>query len=143
MRRRSGEPHRRNRSPTPGRNCGSRPDTRKRRQRARLLVAGIILVTIASLFTLVSFHVLAAQSAFSLDRLGKERTNEQLRYERLREQVAWLQAPETVIDEATKLGMQQGQAPGFLSAPLAAPHTAPPAGVPKQDPAKKHLDESP
>ena len=106
-------------------------------------MSGIALVTVASLFTLVSFHVLAAQSAFSLDKLAKERTNEQLRYERLRDRVARLSAPATVIDEARKLGMETGPGPQFVQAPPAAPHAAPPAGVPNVDPAKKHLDESP
>ena len=56
---------------------------------------GAALVTVASLFTLVAFHVFAAQSAFTLERLSKERTNEQLRYERLRDQVARLSSAQT------------------------------------------------
>jgi hypothetical protein len=119
------------------------PDLRKRRRRARRMMSTIVLVTVASLFTLVGFHVLAAQSAFSLDKLAKERNNEQLRYERLRDRVARLSAPATVIDEATKLGMQRGDGITYVQADAAAPHTAPPTGVPKVDPAKKHLDESP
>jgi cell division protein FtsL len=103
----------------------------------------IVLVTVASLFMLVAFHVFAAQSAFTLDKLAKERTNEQLRYERLRDSVARLSAPATVIEEASKLGMQQSEDVQYVSAPPAAPRAAPPGGVPKVDPAKKHLDQSP
>jgi hypothetical protein len=60
------------------------------------------------LFTLVAFHVFAAQSAFTLERLSKERTNEQLRYERLREMVADRSSAQTVSAAASKLGMVQG-----------------------------------
>src|ERR1700692_2748340 len=63
------------------------PEVARRRLRARLLMWASALVTVASLFTLVAFHVFAAQSAFTLERLAKDRANEQLRYERLREQV--------------------------------------------------------
>src|SRR6266576_3894440 len=51
------------------------PEVARRRLRARLLMWAAALVTVASLFTLVSFHVFAAQSAFTLERLSKERTN--------------------------------------------------------------------
>src|SRR5262249_2125908 len=64
------------------------PDRARRRLRARLMMWGAALFTVASLFTLVAFHVFEAQSAFTLERLSKERTNEQLRYQRLRLYVA-------------------------------------------------------
>jgi hypothetical protein len=67
------------------------------------------LVTVASMFMLVAFHVLAAQSAFTLDRLAKERTNEQLRYERLRNQVATESSAESVRSNARRLGMVPGE----------------------------------
>ena len=79
---------------SPNRGDGARvrltvaPEVARRRLRARLIMWGAALVTVASMFTLVAFHVFAAQSAFTLERLSKERANEQLRYERLREQVA-------------------------------------------------------
>src|SRR5438105_2406375 len=81
------------------------PDVRRRRLRARLLMAGIALVTVAALFTLVGFRVVGAQAAFTLDRLTKERTNEQLRYERLREDVARRSSPAAIIAAARRLGM--------------------------------------
>jgi hypothetical protein len=88
------------------------------------------LVTVASLFTLVAFHVFAAQSAFTLERLSKDRANEQLRYERLREQVASLSSAETVIAAATKLGMVQGGTVVTLSLPSARLAASPPERPP-------------
>ena len=97
------------------------PDVARRRLRARLLMWLAALVTVASLFTLVSFHVFAAQSAFTLERLSKERTNEQLRYERLRLQVAERSSAETVIGAAKKLGMVNGRSPVNLQVSSSLP----------------------
>lgn len=105
------------------------PEVARRRLRARLIMWGAALVTVASLFTLVAFHVFAAQSAFTLERLSKERTNEQLRYERLRLQVAMLSSPSVVIAESTKLGMVQGSTGiGLTVAPTASGAGASAAG---------------
>ena len=120
-------PHATPRPGSPNRGDGARaqltiaPDVARRRLRARLLMWGAALVTVASLFTLVSFHVFAAQAAFSLERLSKERTNEQLRYERLREQVASLSSAHTVIEAAGKLGMVQGGNVVNLAVPAVRP----------------------
>ena len=101
------------------------PEVARRRLRARLLMWGAALVTVASLFTLVAFHVFEAQSAFTLERLSKERTNEQLRYARLRDQVARLSSASAVIEAANKLGMVQG--PGVVTLSVPAAHA--PAGT--------------
>jgi len=98
-------------------------------------VWGAALVTVASLFTLVAFHVFAAQSAFTLERLSNERRNEQLRYERLREQVAGLSSAQTVIAAAARLGMVQGGTVVTLSVPSARPATASPDARPATSPA--------
>jgi hypothetical protein len=87
------------------------PDVARRRLKARLLVWGVALVTVASMFMLVSFHVFAAQSAFTLERLSKERTNEQLRYQRLRNMVADRSSAPTVIKAAKAMGMVNGPTP--------------------------------
>jgi hypothetical protein len=81
---------------------------------------GVALFTVASLFTLVAFHVFEAQSAFTLERLSKERMNEQLRYQRLRQQVASLSSASVVIAESNKLGMVPGGSPITLTVPPAA-----------------------
>ncbi len=93
------------------------PEVARRRLRARLLMWAVALVTVASLFTLVAFHVFAAQSAFTLEKLSKEQTNEQLRYERLRNQVATLSSADAVIAASNKLGMVQGPSPVVLTVP--------------------------
>jgi hypothetical protein len=120
----------------------------RRRLRARLLVWGIGCVTVLSLFTLVAFHVFAAQSAFTLDKLDTQRRNEQLRYERLREQVARLSSAGTVIEEARKLGMEPGQQVVTLPSPGVAPGGTPadpltPLSTGNFLKTKQHLDPSP
>jgi hypothetical protein len=82
-------------------------------------VWGVALVTVASMFMLVSFHVFAAQSAFTLERLSKERTNEQLRYQRLRNMVADRSSAPTVIKAAKGLGMVNGPTPINIAVPSA------------------------
>ena len=126
-------PHATPRPGPPSRGDGARvltvaPEIARRRLRARLLVWGAALVTVASLFTLVAFHVFAAQSAFSLERLAKERTNEQLRYERLREQVAELSSAQTVSAAAARLGMVPGGTVRTLSVAGGAPAGPTPSG---------------
>jgi hypothetical protein len=95
------------------------PDVARRRLKARLLVWGVALVTVASMFMLVSFHVFAAQSAFTLERLSKERTNEQLRYQRLRNMVADRSSAPTVIKAAKALGMVNGPTQVNIAVPSA------------------------
>jgi hypothetical protein len=118
-------PHATPRPGSPNRGDGARaqlkvaPEIARRRLRARLLMWGAALVTVASLFTLVAFHVFEAQSAFTLERLSKDRTNEQLRYARLREQVARLSSASAVIAASDKLGMVQGPGVVSLSVPNA------------------------
>lgn len=136
--------------PRPDRRAGTlrvAPARARRRRRVRLAVLGTSLITALSLFALVAFHSLAVQSAFTLDRLAKERTNEQLRYERLREQVASLSAPPAVVAAATDLGMVRAPTIGWVQAPAAAPT---PVADPAQETlattwldAKRHLDEQP
>jgi len=107
-------PHATPRPGTPNRGDGARapltvaPEVARRRLRARLVMWAVGLVTVGSLFLLVAFHVFAAQSAFTLERLSNEQANEQLRYERLRNEVATLSSADTVIQAADKLGMVQG-----------------------------------
>jgi hypothetical protein len=106
------------------------PDVARRRLRARLMVWTAVLVTVASLFTLVAFHVFAAQSASTLERLSKDRANEQLRYERLREFVSSASSAQTVIAASRHLGMVPGpsaiplQAAGPITTGTVAPNSA-------------------
>jgi hypothetical protein len=81
------------------------------------------VVVVGSMFTLVGFRVAAAQSSFTLDKLAKERTQEQQRYERLRDAVARASSPAAVIAAATKLGMVPATGDVWLQAPGAAATT--------------------
>ncbi len=124
------------------------PDAGRRRLRARLLMCGIAVLTVVSVFTLVGFRVVAAQSSFTLDRLSKERTNEQLRYERLREEVASRSSPGAIIAAASQRGMVFADRKEFITAPDAAGDTTPTATPPplaatSYSQAKKALDQNP
>jgi len=79
------------------------------------------VVAVASLFALVAFHVFAVQSTFTLDRIAKARTNEELRNERLRAQVATLSSPGSIISRAEQLGMTNTGGFEYVQAPKAAP----------------------
>ncbi len=112
-------------------------------------MVGIALVTVAALFTLVGFRVVAAQSAFTLDRLTKQRTNEQLRYERLREDVARRSSPAAIMSAARGLGMIDAPRQEFLWAPKAASRGMTPTATPQPlaptsyERTKQALDQNP
>jgi len=76
-----------------------------RRRRAQLVVLGVGVISAASMFMLVTFHVFAAQSAFALDKLNTQLANEQRQYGILRDRVATLSSPDAVANRATHLGM--------------------------------------
>jgi hypothetical protein len=126
-------PHATPRPEVPNRGDGARvrltvaPEVARRRLRARLVMWAVGLITVAALFMLVAFHVFAAQSAFTLERLSKEQANEQLRYERLRNQVASESSADTVIRAADKLGMVQG--PTVIDLPVSSAQGATETGV--------------
>jgi hypothetical protein len=86
------------------------PEVARRRRRRQLAVFAAGLVTVASLLMVVTFQVFAAQSAFKLDRLAKEQSNEELRNERLRAEVAQESSPGSIIARA--------QARGYVPAPV-------------------------
>jgi hypothetical protein len=100
------------------------PEVARRRRLTRLAMFGFGAVTVASLFALVAFHVFAVQSTFTLDRIANERTNEELRNERLRAQVATLSSPASIITRAEQLGMTNNGGFEYVQAPKAAPKRA-------------------
>jgi cell division protein FtsL len=77
----------------------------RRRRRARFAVFGVAVISAASMFILVAFHVFAVQSAFQLDKLDNQLTQEQRQYALLRSEVDTASAPATVAMKATQLGM--------------------------------------
>lgn len=119
------------------------PNVVRHRLRARLAMWAAAAVTVLALFTLVQFHVLAAQSAFTLERLEKERTNEQFRYQRLREQVARSSSAEQVRAAAAKLGMISSSNVVQLEVPNVAPTTPVSDTIPDPLSAKDYQDTKP
>jgi hypothetical protein len=100
------------------------PDSREllwRRRRARLIVVLGVVVTAASMFLLVAFHVFAVQSAFELDALQRQLTAEQRRYGMLRDEVATRSAPEAIARGAEALGMVRPEQVFVLRPPAAKP----------------------
>jgi hypothetical protein len=98
------------------------PDLVRRRRRARLAFWATVLVTVASLFALVSFHVMAVQQAFELDALTARQAEEARRYEQLRAEVARLSSPPAVVEAAEAMGMIFAAEPATqVDAPIEPP----------------------
>ena len=112
------------------------PEVARRRRLTRLAMFAFGVVSVATLFALVAFHVFAVQSTFTLDRIAKERTNEELRNERLRAQVATLSSPASIIARAEQLGMTNTGGVQYIQAPKAAPKRG------TSDPAQQALAQS-
>src|SRR5262245_55425211 len=106
---------------TPGRHLRVAPERARVQRRARLAMWGIVVGSILAMFLLLAFHVVAVQHAFEMNRLASQRAQEERRYERLREQVATLSAPDAIVAAATHLGMVPAQHVQFIQAPPAAP----------------------
>ena len=94
-----------------------RERARRRANGRRLLVsAGIGLLGIFCL-GLVTLHVLIAENQFTLDRLTQTAASEQASYEKLRLQVAQLEAPARIVsDSEGRLGYVQPGSVTYLPA---------------------------
>jgi cell division protein FtsL len=90
---------------------------RRRAGRRRLLVMlGIASVAVVCL-ALVALHVLIAENQFRLDNLQQQAAAEQASYEKLRLQVAQLEAPARIVSQAEgRLGMVQPASVTYLPA---------------------------
>ena len=97
--------------------------------RRRLWIIPVVVVVVVA-FGLAGFGAELAQSAVRLDRLERARENEQLRYQRLREDVARLASPAAVTDAARRLGMEPASRSEFISVPRAAPRAVPADAAP-------------
>ena len=100
-----------------------------RRRRAQLIVLGVAAISAASMFLLVTFHVFAAQAAFSLDKLDTQLSRQQREYALLRDQVATLSSPDAVASGARRLGLVRAPQVTQLH-PLAAPSFASTSSLP-------------
>jgi len=99
-------------------------EARRRTNRRHVVVsaafAGIAMVFLA----LVTLHVLIAENQFRLDQLQQQASAQQERYEKLRLEVAELEAPARIVSAAEgPLGMRQPGSVTYLPAP---PTTATP-----------------
>ena len=87
-----------------------------RARRRRLVAASLALVVAASLLALVASHAALAQGQFRLEKLQRQAAEEQAHYERLRLQVAQLEAPSRVVAAAQqRLGMVPPPGVTYLS----------------------------
>jgi cell division protein FtsL len=90
---------------------------RRRAGRRRLLVVLGISGAAAVCLALVGLHVLIAENQFRLDNLQSQAATEQAQYEKLRLQVAQLEAPARIVSEAEgRLGMVQPATVTYLPA---------------------------
>jgi cell division protein FtsL len=78
-------------------------------------------VFLFAVFGVVVAHVLLTQRQFRLDGLEQKAATEEARYERLRLQVAELEAPDRVIAAAQQLGMVPPATVTYVSSTRATP----------------------
>ncbi|MDQ1502076.1 MAG: hypothetical protein QOI86_5416 [Actinomycetota bacterium] len=104
----------------------------------RLALVASAVLTVGTIFGAAIFHVLLIQSEFRLDRINKEASKEEARYEKLRLDVAQLSAPERIVATAQqRLGMVVPPQVAYLMAPAPQDSGAPGAGP--DDPAAPSL----
>ena len=116
---------------------GPRPGPAPDRPLRLALVASAIL-TVGTIFGAAIFHVLLIQSEFRLDRINKEASKEEARYETLRLDVAHLSAPERIVATAQqRLGMVVPPQVAYLMAPV--PQGSADRGATPDDPAAPSL----
>jgi cell division protein FtsL len=84
----------------------------------RFALLSTAILTVGTIFGAAIFHVLLVQSEFQLDNLKKEAAKEEVRYEKLRLEVAQLSAPERIVATAQqRLGMVVPPQVAYLMAP--------------------------
>ena len=116
---------------------GPRPGPAPDRPLRLALLASAVL-TVGTIFGAAIFHVLLIQSEFRLDRINKEATKEEARYEKLRLDVAQLSAPDRIVATAQqRLGMVVPPQVAYLMAP--APREAGDPSAEHDDPAAPSL----
>ncbi len=92
-----------------------------RRKRVRFLGAVAGLIVVGSLFGLAAFHAVLVQGQVRVDTLTSKVAEQQARYQQLRRQVAELESPRRVVDEAVgRLGMVEPDRVEYLTPPQGA-----------------------
>jgi cell division protein FtsL len=112
-----------------------------RRRRARRFGAALSVILFIGVFGVVAAHVVLTQRQFRLERLEREATAEEARYERLRLDVAELESPERVVAAAQQLGMVPPATITYLASSRSTPATGHKAETPGDEWAtvKSHL----
>ena len=104
----------------------------------RLALLATAVLTVGTIFGAAVFHVLLVQSEFRLDQLNKEAAKKEVRYEKLRLDVARLSAPERIVAAAQqRLGMVVPPQVAYLMAP--APQDSGSGAGSRDDPAAPSL----
>jgi cell division protein FtsL len=99
-------------------------EARRKTNRRHLIVSVALAGTAVVFLALVALHVLIAENQFRLDNLQQQASVQQERYEKLRLEVAQLEAPARIVSVAEgKLGMRQ---PGSVTYLPATPTSAAP-----------------
>ncbi|MBV8952127.1 MAG: cell division protein FtsL [Actinobacteria bacterium] len=117
---------------------------RERQLRVGIWVFG--LVSVVSVFVVVAFHVMVAQSQLQLDRLNRQVTAQQQQYERLELQAAQLSSPDRIATRAEQLGMQPGGPSTFITVPesgASRPAQGPTSSTADYQKVKQHLGTRP
>ncbi|MDA2814974.1 hypothetical protein O4J56_30295 [Nocardiopsis sp. RSe5-2] len=76
-----------------------------------LLVLGLLA---GALISLLALRTVLVEDSFTIARLQAENSELINRQESLQEEVVHLESPERIAREAEGMGMEQGEAPGFL-----------------------------
>jgi cell division protein FtsL len=85
-----------------------------------------VSVVAIGLFVIVGSYAYLAQQQFTVDRLQRQRTVEQKRYEQLRLEVAELSAPERIVRSAQQLGMVTPQQVTYIQVTASLPAASDP-----------------
>jgi hypothetical protein len=127
------------------------PAARKRERRQRLGVRLAIASVVAAVLIVVGFHVVMAEGQLQLERLDRQTTIEQQRYEALRLTYAQRSAPQAIVKRASSLGMIPAKSLRYLSPPGLTPGDTANSGAGENTPSlardwekvKKHLVAQP
>jgi hypothetical protein len=101
------------------------PDARRRGLRVRITPRTGVLLTVSlfgALFGVAVSHAMLIESQMDLEQLDGRAASEQARYERLRRDVAELEAPDRIVSEAQdRLGMVPAEDVQWLTPDQPAP----------------------
>lgn len=88
---------------------------RKRRRRAGAVAICSIVVIFTFMISLAAFQAQLARNQLVLDTIESDLRTEQQAYDRSRAELARLESPQRIIDEATRLGMVPAGVPTYLA----------------------------